>query len=186
MSAKRPGVILAGAVICMAWVAAQPAPLQADGRGRIEGFAGYYFAEELDANVSYGVRGAWMPSRGWGLMASYERYEKNGGKGYGRPGNVDAQIDSLEVSYVAYPSGENFELFTGLGVTDLAVDAHVNNPQVDLNKTTLSAHVGLGYRAMLGSNLYLRPEVRARVYDAGDNTIDVIPSIALGWSWDND
>ena len=37
-------------------------------------------------------------------------------------------------------------------------------------------------RAMLGSNLYLRPEIRARVYDAGDNTIDVTASIALGFS----
>ena len=156
------------------------------GPGRIEGFAGYYFAEELDDNVSFGVRGAWMPSKGWGLMASYERYEKNGGKGYGRPGNVDAQIDSLEASYVAYPTGESFEIFTGLGVTDLNVDAHVDQPAVDLKKTTLSVHVGLGYRAMLGSNLYLRPEVRARVYEAGDNTIDVTASIALGWSWDND
>jgi hypothetical protein len=47
-------------------------------------------------------------------------------------------------------------------------------------------HAGLGYRAMVGSNLYLRPEVRARVYDAGDNTVDVTASIALGGSWGND
>ena len=101
-------------------------------------------------------------------------------------GNVDAQIDSLEASYVALPWGEGFEIFTGLGVTDLDVDAHVNNPDVDLTKSTLSLHVGVGYRAMLGSNLYVRPEVRARVYDAGDNTIDFTASIALGWRWDND
>ncbi|MEO8275339.1 MAG: OmpA family protein [Thermoanaerobaculia bacterium] len=159
---------------------------RAEGTGRIEGFAGYYVAEELDDNVSYGVRGGWMPSHGWGLMLAYERFEKNNGKGYGRNGNVDGQIDSLEASYVAYPKGENFEIFTGLGVTDLNVDAHVASPDVDLKKSTLSVHVGLGYRAMLGDNLYLRPEVRARVYDAGDNTIDVIASIALGWSWDNE
>jgi len=169
-----------------AWMAALPSPVRAESRGRAEGFAGYYVAEELDDNVSFGVRGAWLPSGGWGLMASYERYEKNGGKGYGRAGGVDAQIDSLEISYVAYPTGENFELFTGLGLTDLEIDAHVANPAVDLEKATLSAHVGVGYRAMLGANLYLRPEVRARVYDAGDNTVDFTASIALGWSWAND
>jgi len=174
------------APIGMVVMGAMPSSLRAEGRGRIEGFAGYYLAEELDDNVSFGVRGAWMPSPGWGLMASYERFEKNGGKGYGRPGDVDAQIDSLEASYVAYPMGESFEIFTGLGVTDLNVDAHIANPAVDLKKSTLSVHVGLGYRAMLGSDLYVRPEVRARVYDAGDNTIDVTASIALGWSWDND
>lgn len=185
--AEKLGRFLAGlAAIGMAMMAAMPSPLRAEGRGRVEGFAGYYLAEELDDNVSFGVRGAWMPSPGWGLMASYERFEKNDGKGYGRPGNVDAQIDSLETSYVAYPTGESFEIFTGLGVTDLDVDAHVSHPAVDLKKTTLSVHAGLGYRAMLGSNLYVRPEVRARVYDAGDNTIDVTASIALGWSWDND
>ena len=179
--------MLAGAaIIGIVSMTAMTSPLGAEGRGRIEGFAGYYLAEELDDKITFGVRGAWMPSRGWGLMASYERYESNNGKGYGRPGNVDAQIDSLEASYIAYPSGENFELFTGLGVTDLDIDAHVANPAVDLQKTTLSAHVGLGYRAMLGESLYLRPEARARVYDAGDNTIDFIASIALGWSWDND
>ncbi len=185
--AENLGRLLAGmAALAVAVMASQPAPLRAEGRGRIEGFAGYYLAEELDDSVSFGVRGAWMPSPGWGLMASYERFEKNGGKGYGRPGNVDARIDSLEASYVAYPTGESFEIFTGLGVTDLNVDAHIANPAVDLEKSTLSAHVGLGYRAMLGDSLYIRPEIRARVYDAGDNTIDLTASLALGWSWSND
>ena len=165
---------------------ALPSGLQAQSQGRIEGFVGYYFAEELEENVSYGVRGIWMPSKGWGIMASYERYEKNDGKGYGQGGNVDAQIDSLEASYVAYPWGEGFEIFSGLGVTDLNVDAHVNNPSVDLKKSTLSVHAGVGYRAMLGENLYLRPEIRARAYEAGDNTLDISASIALGWRWDND
>ena len=91
-------------------------------------------------------------------MAAYERYEKNDGEGYGRSGNVDAQIDSLEASYVALPWGEGFEIFTGLGMTDLDVDTHVTNPAVDLQKSTLSLHVGMGYRAALGENLYLRPE----------------------------
>ena len=184
---SRVGKVVAGAiVVVVAGFLGTPSNLQAQSQGQVEGFVGYYFAEELDANVSYGVRGTWMPAKGWGIMASYERYEKNDGKGYGRSGNVDAQIDSLEASYVALPWGEGFEIFTGLGVTDLDVDAHVNNPDVDLTKSTLSLHVGVGYRAMLGSNLYVRPEARARVYEAGDTTMDVTASIALGWSWDND
>ena len=108
------------------------------------------------------------------------------GEGYGQSGNVDAQIDSLEASYVALPWGEGFEIFTGLGLTDLDVDAQVNNPAVDLQKSTLSFHVGMGYRAALGENLYLRPEVRARMYEAGNSTVDITASLALGWSWDND
>ena len=170
----------------VAGLVAMPSGAQAQSQGQIEGFVGYYFAEELDANISYGLRGAWSPSKGWGIMGSYERYEKNDGKGYGRPGNVDAQIQSIEASYVARPWGEGFEIFSGLGLTDIDVDAHVNNPAVDLTKSTLSLHVGAGYRAMLGENLYLRPEARARIYDAGNSTVDISASIALGWSWDND
>lgn len=169
-----------GTLVC------SPASLRAQSSGRIEGFAGYYFAEELEENVSYGLRGTWMASPGWGIMGSYERYEKNDGEGYGLSGNVDAQIESLEASYVAYPWGESFEIFTGLGLTDIDVDAHVDNPAVDLTKSTLSVHVGLGYRAMLGTNLYLRPEARARIYEAGNSTVDISASLALGWSWDTD
>jgi hypothetical protein len=179
--------MVAGSVVAV-FVALIVAPsgVAAQSQGRIEGFVGYYFPEELEENVSYGLRGTWMPSKGWGIMAAYERYDKNDGEGYGRPGNVDSQIQSLEASYVALPWGESFEIFSGLGVTDLEVDAHVNNPDVDLTKSTLSVHVGVGYRAMLGSNLYLRPEARARVYDAGDSTVDFSASFALGWSWDNE
>ena len=175
---------MALAVVCT--LVCLPTSLSAQGSGRIEGFAGYYFAAELEENVSYGVRGTWMASPGWGIMGSYERYEKNDGEGYGQSGNVDAQIDSLEASYVALPWGESFEIFTGLGLTDLDVDAHVNDPAVDLQKSTLSFHVGMGYRAALGENLYLRPEVRARMYEAGNSTVDISASLALGWSWDND
>ncbi len=184
---QRLGKVVAGAIVAVVvGFAGMPSSVQAQSQGRIEGFAGDYFAEELDANVSYGVRGTWMPSPGWGIMAAYERYEKNDGSGYGRSGNVDAQIDSLEASYVALPWGEGWEIFSGLGLTDVDVDAHVDNPAVDLTKSTLSLHVGVGYRAMLGENLYLRPEARARIYDAGNSTVDITASIALGWSWDND
>ncbi|MBP9144753.1 MAG: outer membrane beta-barrel protein [Thermoanaerobaculia bacterium] len=185
-SSKIQGRFAAGAAVLWLAAALSPSTLSAQSSGRVEGFAGYYFAEELEENVSYGLRGTWMPSKGWGLMASYERYEKSDGEGYGRSGNVDAQIDSLEVSYVALPWGEGFEIFSGLGVTNLDVDAHVNNPDVDLTKSTLSIHAGIGYRAEFGENLYLRPEIRGRTYDAGDNTIDFTASVALGWRWDTD
>jgi hypothetical protein len=184
---KKRGTYIAGmALAVVGSLLCLPTSLSAQSSGRIEGFAGYYFAEELEQNVSYGVRGTWMAAPGWGIMGSYERYEKNDGEGYGRSGNVDAQIDSLEASYVALPWGESFEIFTGLGLTDVDVDAHVNNPAVDLQKSTLSVHVGIGYRAMLGENLYLRPEARARIYEAGNSTVDISASLALGWSWDTD
>jgi len=184
---QRLGRFVAGAVVAaVAGFVALPSGAQAQSQGRVEGFVGYYFAEELEENVSYGLRGVWMPSKGWGIMLSYERYEKQNGSGYGRSSNVDAEIQSLEASYVAYPWGEGFELFSGLGVTDLQVDAHVEHPAVDLDKSTLTIHAGIGYRAQLGANLYLRPEIRARAYEAGDNTLDFSASVALGWRWDND
>ena len=113
-----------------------------------------------------------------------------------RLGKVAAgTLVAVVAGFLGLPSGlqaqsqgqiEGFEIFSGLGLTDIDVDAHVNNPDVDLTKSTLSVHAGVGYRAMLGDNLYLRPEARARIYEAGNSTVDISASIALGWSWDND
>lgn len=160
-------------------------PLFAEGEGRIEGFAGYYIGEEVSEDVTFGVRGAWRPSPGWGLMASFEKFSLDGEKGYGTQ-NVDADISHLELSYIAYPKGKSFELFCGLGYSDVSVDTHVQGAAVDLDKGVLSSHFGLGYRAPLGDYFYVRPEVRARAYNVGDQTLDVTASVAFGFAWAND
>lgn len=180
MATRRMGAFLALAVALIG-----TSPAFAEGEGRVEGFAGYYFGEELAEDVSYGARGAWRPSPGWGLMASFESFSLSGDDGYGES-NVDADIAHFEVSFLAYPTGKSFEMFCGLGYADVSVDTHVPGAAVDLDKGSLSLHVGLGYRAALGDTFYLRPEVRARSYDVVDSTIDVTASIALGFSWAND
>lgn len=172
---------LGGAVFgLLGWTA----PARA-GDGRVEAFAGYYFAEEVDEDIAFGARGGWDSGRGWGLMASYERFESSGG-GYGQSSGVDADVQHLEASYVAYPTGAGFELFSGVGVTDLKVDVPVPGIVVDLEKTTFSVHAGAAYRAELGDVVYLRPEIRARVYKAGDETIDFTASIAIGFRFGGD
>lgn len=156
------------------------------GDGRVEGFAGYYFAEETDEDISFGVRGGWDSGRGWGLMLGFETFETSG-EGYGVRNGVDADISHLELSYVAYPGGSGFELFSGLGATDLDVDIPVHGHVAgDLDGATLSIHAGVGYRANLGDSLYIRPEIRARTYDAEDETIDFTASIAIGFRWEGD
>ena len=57
-----------GALLCFV---APPA----EAGGRVEGFAGYYFAEELEEDLAYGVRAAWDSGNGWGLMGSVELFE---------------------------------------------------------------------------------------------------------------
>ena len=153
------------------------------GDGRVEAFAGYYFAEELPEDVSFGLRGAWESGRGWGLMLSYERFESDGA-GYGEPSNVDGEVQHLELSYIAYPTGGGFELFSGIGTTDVNVDPHVAGASVDLDKASFSVHAGIAYRWDLGDAVYLRPELRARLYKVADETIDYTASIAFGFRWD--
>ena len=150
--------------------------------GRIEGFAGYYVAEELEEDISYGVRGTWESDRGWGLMLSYESFDTDG-SGYGEPGNVDGKLEHLELSFVSRLGGGGWEIFSGIGTTDVNVDTHVPGASVDLDKSSFSIHAGLAYRMDLGDVLYLRPEARARLYKVGDETIDYTGSIALGFRW---
>ena len=149
--------------------------------GRVEGFAGYYFAEELEEDLSFGVRGTWESDRGWGLMLGYESFDTDG-KGYGEPRGVDGKLQHLELSYLV-KLGSSFELFSGIGTTDVNVDTHVPGASVDLDKSSFSIHAGLAYRMDLGDVLYLRPEARARLYKVGDETIDYTGSIALGFRW---
>ena len=115
------------------------------GDGRIEAFAGYYVAEELEEDISYGLRGGWDSGRGWGLMLSYEQFETDG-KGYGEPSGVEGELAHLELSYVAYPGGSGFELFSGIGGTIVDVDTGVPGAIVDLDKTVFSIHAGVAYR----------------------------------------
>ncbi len=157
------------------------APAFAD--GRVEGFAGYYFPEESDEADSYGVRAGWDSGHGWGLLGSVESFETSGA-GYGEVRGVDTEIRHYELSYVAYPRGESFELFSGLGATDIDIQTDLAGADVSFAGTEISIHAGLAYRAFLGDSVYLRPEIRVRAYEAGDTTIDATASIALGFRWD--
>jgi hypothetical protein len=173
--------IAAGAAFGALLLVATP-PVEAG--GRVEGFAGYYFAEELEEDLAYGVRAGWDSGNGWGLMWSFEMFE-TAGEGYGVRDGVDGDITHLELSYVAYPGDSGFELFSGLGATDLDIDIPVPGHIADLEGTELSIHAGIGWRWEAGDTLYLRPELRARVYEAEDETIDITASLALGFDWGN-
>jgi len=173
--------MLGGAAIFSLLMAVPPA--HADG-SRIEAFAGYYFAEETDDDISFGGRYGWDSGNGWGLMASYEAFEVDG-PGYGIARDVEAEIQQVEVSWVAYPGGGGFDLFTGVGAAMVDVDHGIPGAVVDLDDTVVSVHAGAGYRFDLGDVVYLRPEVRLRGYDVGDETLDVTASIAIGFDFGN-
>ena len=159
------------------------APAKA-GDSRLEAFAGYYFAEETEDDISFGARYSWDSGRGWGLMASYETLEVEGA-GYNVPGGVEAELQQIEASWVLHPRNGNFDLFAGLGATILDVDHGVAGPIIDLDDTVISTHAGAGYRFDLGDVVYLRPEVRMRTYDIGDQTLDFSASVAIGFDFGN-
>jgi hypothetical protein len=174
-------VIGAAAVFCLLWIST---PASAAEGWRLEGFAGYYIAEEVDEDISYGVRGMWDTGNGWGVMASYEAFDVNG-PGFGESFDFDTSLEHLELSYVA-SLGKGWELFTGVGAAKMDADHNVQGAVVDLDKTSFSVHSGVAYRADLGDVVYLRPEVRARIYKIGDETVDVTASVALGFHFGGD
>lgn len=172
------------AILLFAFTLAAVVPAAAAGDWRGEGFVGYTFPEELEGDVAYGARLAWDSKRGWGFLLSYEMFE-TGGEGYGLDGGVDGGVDAelahLELSWVARPGAGAFELFSGVGATDLDVESFFPGLIAGLDGTELSIHAGIGYLIDLGDVIYLRPELRARMYDAEDETIDFTASLAIGF-----
>jgi hypothetical protein len=167
-----------GAAVVLCFLAVSMPAFAGEG-WRLEGFAGYYFAEEADEDISYGVRGAWDSGNGWGVMAAYEAFETTG-PGFGESFDFDTEIEHLELSYVA-SLGRGFELLAGAGAAKVDADHNILGAVVDLDKTSFSVHSAIAYRADLGDVVYLRPEVRARIYKVGDETVDVTASVALGF-----
>jgi len=131
------------------------APAKADG-SRLEAFAGYYFTEETEDDISYGARYTWDSGRGWGLMGSYETLEVDG-PGYNVPGGVDAEFQQIEASWVLYLGNRHFDLFAGVGATILDVDHGIAGATVDLSDTAVSTHAGVGYRFDLATSCTFVP-----------------------------
>jgi opacity protein-like surface antigen len=80
----------------------------------------------------------------------------------------------VDFSGVLYPGGGNFGIFGGLGWA--TIDAELSVPgtsnDIDVSDDTFTFHAGVNYQWNVGTSFLIRPEARARWFDATDAGYD--------------
>lgn len=150
-------------------------------------FAGYFFPEELDEDLTYGLRFGRRGLHHWGWMIAGSWFDVADSQGFSGF-DVDADVVHVDFQAQYYPREDgNFSIFFGPGWASGNVD--VPGSTEDLSDDVFSAHVGLGYEIDVARNFYIKPDARLRWYelegfgpDGGkDNQLTYEAAIALGW-----
>jgi hypothetical protein len=150
-------------------------------------FAGYFFPEELDEDLTYGLRFGRRGVNHWGWMIAGSWFDVADSQGFsGR--DVDADIIHVDFQAQYYPRADgNFAIFFGPGWASGNVD--IPGSTEDISDDVFSAHVGLGYEIDVTPSFYIKPDARLRWYelegfgqDGGkDSQLTYEAAIALGW-----
>ena len=162
------------------------APAPAAAAGKVEVFAGYFFPEELDEDLTYGLRfgSKWENNWGWEVSASW--FDVADSQGFsGRA--VDADIMHVDGSAVYYPGGGDFGILFGVGWAT----GNVDDPRSteDFSDDTFTFHGGVAYDFNITESFYVRPDIRFRYYElegfgpegGKDTQLTYEAAVALGW-----
>jgi hypothetical protein len=162
------------------------APPQASATGKFEVFAGYFFPEELDEDLTYGLRFGSKGDNNWGWEVAGSWFDVADSQGFSGQ-KVDADIVHVDFSAVYYPGGNDFGILFGLGWASGNVD--VPGTTTDLSDDTFTVNGGIAYDINFTDSFYLRPDLRFRWYelegfgpDGGkDSQLTYEAALALGW-----
>ncbi len=172
-------------------------PPAAAGEGNFEIAAGAYVAGSgfVGDEAAYGLRGGYRFTERWGLQGSLSRVELF--DLYGPYAGVEGDATFFDVSgQFFFTPGRRAELYLYGGIGMARFDIDVGRIRVDLPYAgrvetrgfsatfddDFTTHIGLGVNIRLNEKMYLRPDIRHRwLGSAGGGTLDVEPSIALGW-----
>jgi hypothetical protein len=149
-------------------------------------FAGYFLPEELDEDLTYGLRFGHRGAGNWGWAAAGSWFDVADSQGFSGF-KVDADIVHVDFSLNYYPGGGDFYFFGGPGWASGNVD--VPGSTEDLSDDVFSLHVGLGYEANVNDSFFIPIDARARWYelegfgpDGGkDNQITYEATVGLGF-----
>lgn len=158
--------VLLGPVV---FVLPAPAAAQA-GTGAFELYAGYYFpsGNAVDDDLTYGIRGTYRWTDAVASELSVGRFDQS------VSGNdFTLTLVDLSTAWTLNPGSKaEFALFAGPGWA--FVDA------TGVSNDSFTLHVGADLQIALSDRVYLRPDVRARWFEVGDNDLDYEASIGLG------
>ena len=150
-------------------------------------FAGYFFPEELDEDLTYGLRFGRRYAGSWGWQIGASWFDVADSQGFSGA-DVDADVIHVDLAIAYYPMEDSgFHLFFGPGFASGNVD--VPGTREEISDDVFSAHAGLGYEIDVARNFYVKPDARIRWYelegfgeDGGrDNQITYEAAIAIGW-----
>jgi hypothetical protein len=176
---------LVGILVGLAFAVLPTAASAAEG-WNIQLFAGYYFPEELDEDLSYGLRFGHRGGGNWGWQVSGDWFDVADSQGFSGF-DVDADLFHVDFSLLYYPGGGDFYFFGGPGWATGDVDSPFSTE--DFSDDVFSLHVGLGYEANVTDNFFIPIEGRARWYelegfgrDGGkDSQVAYEASVGLGF-----
>lgn len=152
----------------------------------LEAFAGYYFPEELDEDLNFGVRFGNRSSEQFGWQVGGTWFDVEDSQGF-EGSRVDLDLFHVDFSFMWYPNGGDFALFAGPGFA--TVDLEIPFTNQDFSDDVFAAHVGLSYEFGGDEGFYVKPDTRLHWYEAEgfgpgfekETQITYDASIALGW-----
>lgn len=188
MESKRRTAIVGWASAAWLLLAASAAHalLPQDGERHLELFAGYYGVDagalQYGNPLSFGARGGYR----WihhGFEATLSRFQS--GFTVGRT-QGDQRTLSLDLSLCFFLNPRSlyeWSVFFGPGWTSVDTTNRFAGLSVRHRGDSLSGHAGVAVRIQLGEKLYLRPDLRLRIYDVGNPAHDTEGSLAVGYSF---
>jgi hypothetical protein len=153
----------------------------------LELFAGYFFPEELDEDLAFGLRFGQVGYGAWGWLAAASWFDVADSQGFAGE-DVDADIVHVDLSAVYHPRTlPGLALFFGPGWASGNVD--VPGSTEDLSDDAFTVHAGVGYEFDATDRFYLKPDLRARWYElegwgtegGRENQVTYEVALALGW-----
>jgi hypothetical protein len=176
-------VLVVCAVLALVGLAS---PDPAAAAGKFEVFAGYFVPEELDEDLTYGLRFGSKGDANWGWEVAGSWFDVADSQGFSGA-KVDADIVHVDFSAVYYFGGGDFSTFFGVGWASGNVD--VPGTTTDLSDDTFTVNGGLAYDININESFYIKPDLRFRWYelegfgpDGGkDSQLTYEAAVALGW-----
>lgn len=196
MRVTKSVLALAGAAVLALGLGATPAVADVDGgTGDFEVYAGWLWPDEpsgvdLD-DATYGIRLGYNVTEHFGILGSLGYWDSSDAV---TGGVVDERAWFFDVSFewiVNPDSNSVFVVYGGPGFAswDASFDAKaVGFADASWDGDDLTAHVGFTGRLGNGGRWYVRPDVRVRWLDTGNDVFDDTDdqfmweaTVALGW-----
>jgi hypothetical protein len=179
------------AICAFAFFLASSGPARAQaGTGHLEVFAGLYTPDSdlVDDDLTFGLRSGYQFGDSWGYLFQSSVYTS---KDFSATSEVfdlervDYELYLLDFSlawHARVGNQEGLSIFFGPGYAFSSIDG----AGLDFDfaaDDTFTLHAGAGWTFMLGDQVSLRPDVRARWFEVSEST-DFEATIGLGWVFD--